>query len=220
MWGPEGGAWGPAHMARVYHESVGISFQSADPQNCLDVLLYGLTLACGTKITSFNLTLDTAAVSFAICDLISREPARTGSRKYAGTQPRARSTPKKQSPNEKFQRMAVDEEAKGDITQVRGAVGVGAGEEDEVRPEMTHKEPSYKNARWLRKRPGAPLWTQEICRLLEGLMEADETEAETDLGTMVHDLWKIVLECDKSGKDALKTKIKKHKKRQKHREKK
>ena len=84
--------------------------------------------------------------------------------------------------------MAVNEETKGDGTHVGGTVGVGAGEEDEARPEMTHKEPSYKKARWVRKRPGAPRWTKKICRLLEGLMEADETEAETDMGTVVHDL--------------------------------
>ena len=28
-WGPEGGGWLPAHMARAYHE--GISFQSSYP---------------------------------------------------------------------------------------------------------------------------------------------------------------------------------------------
>ena len=103
--------------------------------------------------------------------------------------------------------MAVDEDAKGD----GGAVGVGAKEEDEVRPEMTHKEPSYKNTRWLRKRLGAPRRAQKICQLLEGLMEADETEAETDMGAVVHNLWKILLDFNKLGKDALKTKIKEHK---------
>ena len=77
--------------------------------------------------------------------------------------------------------------------EVASAAGVGAEEEEEVRPEMTHKEPNYKNARWLRKRPGAPRWTQKICRLLEGLMEADETQAETDIGTAVGNLWKILL---------------------------
>ena len=46
---------------------------------------------------------------------------------------------------------------------------------------MTHKEPSYKTAQWLRKAPGAPCWTQKICGLLEGLMEVDETETETDM---------------------------------------
>ena len=51
-------------------------------------------------------------------------------------------------------------------------------------------------------------------------MEADETEAETDMGAFVNDLWKILLDCDKSGKDTLKTKIKEHKKKQKHKEKK
>ena len=48
-------------------------------------------------------------------------------------------------------------------------------------------------------------------------MEADETEAETDIGVVVRDIWRILLECDKC---ALKTKIKEHKKRQKHRERK
>ena len=100
------------------------------------------------------------------------------------------------------------------------APGDGTGEEDDARPEMTHKEPSYKNAQWLRKRQEAPRWTQKLCRLLEGLMEADETELETDIGLVVEDMWKIHLECNKSGKGALKAKIKEHKQKQRHREKK
>ena len=190
--GPEGGASGPAHMARAYHEALGVSFQSADPQKYLDALLYRLTLAWGTEITSFSLTPDAAAVSFAICDLVSREPAKTGTRKYAGTQPGAKATPKKQQQNEKLNSMAVDEDVKGSGTQVGCAAGVGAEEDEEVRPEMPHKEPSYKNARWLRKRPGAPRWMQKICRLLEDFMEADETEAETDMGAVVSEFWRIV----------------------------
>ena len=51
-------------------------------------------------------------------------------------------------------------------------------------------------------------------------MDADETEAETDMGAVVSDPWIILLECDKFGKDTLKTKIKEHKKKQKHKEKK
>ena len=51
-------------------------------------------------------------------------------------------------------------------------------------------------------------------------MDADETEAETDVGAVVHELWKILLDCDKSRKDALKSKIREHKKKQKHKEKK
>ena len=116
--------------------------------------------------------------------------------------------------------MAVTEDVKGGSTKVGCTAGTGAEEDEEVRPEMTHKEPSYKNAPWLRKRPGPPGLTQKIRRLLEDLMEADETEAETDMGAVVHDLWRILLDCDKSGKDTLKTKIKEHKKKQKHKEKK
>ena len=54
-WGPEGGGWIPAHMARAYHEALGISFHSSDPQMYLDALLCGLTLAWGTEVTSFHL---------------------------------------------------------------------------------------------------------------------------------------------------------------------
>ena len=71
--------------------------------------------------------------------------------------------------------MAVDEETKGDNTQGGGTAGAGAAEEEDTQAAMAHKQPSYKNARWLRKRPGAPRWTRKLCRLLEGLMEADET---------------------------------------------
>ena len=51
-------------------------------------------------------------------------------------------------------------------------------------------------------------------------MDADETEEETDVGAIVYEIWKILLDCDKSRKDALKSKIKEHKKKQKHKEKK
>ena len=37
-------------------------------------------------------------------------------------------------------------------------------------------------------------------------MEADETGEETDVGAVVNDLWRILLDYDKSGKDALKAK--------------
>ena len=218
-WGPEGQPWVPAHLARAYHEALGVSFQSSDPQKYFDALLYGLTLAWGTEVTSLHLAPEAAAVSFAICDMVTREPTRAANKRYAGAQSGARSTPKKQPPEENFHNMAVDQEATGGDAQARGASGDGAEEEGERRPELTHREPSYKNARWLRKRPGAPRWTQKICRLLEGLMEADEIAEEVDRGAVVDDLWGILLDCDKAGKDALKTKIKEHKKRQKHKEK-
>ena len=220
-WGPEGQPWVPAHLARAYHEALGVSFQSSDPQKYFDVLLYWLTLAWGTEVTSFHLAPEAAAVSFAICDVVTREPTRAANKRYAGAQSGARSTPKKHPPEEKFHNMAVDQEATGGDAQARGVSGDGADEEEgERRPELTHKEPSYKNAQWLRKRPGAPRWTQKICRLLEGLMEADEIAEEVDMGAVVDDLWGILLDCDKAGKDALKTKIKEHKKRQKQKEKK
>ena len=220
-WGPEGQPWVPPHLARAYHEALGVSFQSSDPQKYFDALLYGLTLAWGTEVTSFHLAPEAAAVSFAICDVMTREPTRAANKRYAGAQPGARSTPKKQPPEEKLHNMAVDHEATAGDAQARGASGDGADDEEgEHRPELTHKDPSYKNARWLRKRPGAPRWTQKICRLLEGLMEADEIAEEVDMGAVVDDLWGILLDRDKAGKDALKTKIKEHKKRQKQKEKK
>ena len=43
---------------------------------------------------------------------------------------------------------------------------------------------------------------------------------EIDIGSVVEDIRKILLDCDKSGKDAMKTKIKKHKKKQRYKEKK
>ena len=197
-WGPEGQPWVPAHLARAYHEALGVSFQSSDPQKYLDALLYGLTFAWGTENTSFHLAPEAAAVSFAVCDVVTREPARAINKRYSGAQPGARSTPKKQLPEEKYNNMAVDQEATGGSAQTRGATGDGAEDESESRPELTHKEPSYKNARWLRKSPGAPRWTQKICRLLEGLMEADEIAEEVDMGAVVDDLRGIPLDCDKA----------------------
>ena len=150
-WGPEGGSRGPSDMARAYHEAPGVSFQSAEHQKYMDAPLYGLTLVWGTEVTSFNVTPDAVAVSLAICDLVSKDPVRFGGLKYAGVQHGGRSAPKKAPEAKKVSRMAVDVERKGDQVPMGTAPGDGVGEEDDVRPEMTHKEPSYKNARWPRK---------------------------------------------------------------------
>ena len=84
-------------------------------------------------------------MSFAICDVVTRELSRAVNRKYTGTQPGMRSTPKKQQPEEKYHDMVVNEEAVGGNTQVRGAAGDGAEEDGENRQELTHKEPGDKN---------------------------------------------------------------------------
>ena len=174
-----------------------------------------LTLAWGTEITSFNLRPDAAAVTFAICDLVSRELPRPGCQKYAGAQSGTRSTPKNLPPTEKCQGMAVDEETKGGNTQVGGTAGVRAGEEKEIRPETMHAQPSYKNARWLIKMPRVARWTQILCRMRRASWIRMRRTPRQTLGQ-----WCVISErfcqCDKSGQDALKTKIKEHEKRQKH----
>ena len=110
-WASDGGSWGPSTMATAFHEALGISFQSADPQKCMDTLLYGLTMAWGTEVTSFNLSRDAAAVSFAICNVVSKEPARSRGKKYACSPPSEKATPKKGQQLEKGSRMALDDEA-------------------------------------------------------------------------------------------------------------
>ena len=139
--------------------------------------------------------------------------------KECGQQGRDEIDAKKAAGQREYHGTAVDDETRRRECHVGSDAGDGAEEEESTRPEMTHKEPSYKNARWLRKRPGAPRWTQKLCRLLEDLMEADETEEETGVGAIVYEIWKILLDCDKSGKGALKSKIKEHKKQEKDKEK-
>ena len=119
-WGPEGQPWVPAHLARAYHEALGISFQLSDPQKYPDALLYGLTLAWGTEVASFHLAPEAAAVSFAVCDVGTQEPARAVNKRYAGAKLGARSTFKKQPPEEKYHNMAVYQEAAGGNAQVTG----------------------------------------------------------------------------------------------------
>ena len=51
-------------------------------------------------------------------------------------------------------------------------------------------------------------------------MEADEAGSESDPGSVIEDLWRVLLDCDKSGKDALKSKIKEHTKKKRAKEKK
>ena len=213
-------------MARSFHEALGISFASADPQKYVDILLYGLTLAWGAEVTSFDLPPDAAAVSFAICDQATQEVHKVPQKRQTTTPAKSRSTPKKGGPSGGLIPMQVDD---GNIGAGGGDAGGGEGteavegagdvaqEEDE---EMTHKRPSCRLARWLRKRPGAPRWTQKICRLLEGWMESDEDGSEHDLGSMIEELWQVLLDCDKSGKVALKSRIKEHKKKRKAKERK
>ena len=115
--------------------------------------------------------------------------------------------------------MALDEEAGAGAGEREGGGGPAAAEEDEE-DELTYKEPSFKNARWMRKRPGAPRWTVKLCRLVERLMEAEESETATEVSTIIDDVWQLLLDCDKSGKDAVKAKIKEVKKRNKKKAKK
>ena len=59
---------------------------------------------------------------------------------------------------------------------------------------------------------------KKLCRFLERLMEAEDTETTTEVEDIIHDVWRILLDCDKSGKDALKAKVKDHKKKEKEKE--
>ena len=148
-WSPQGGFWGPSNMVRAFHEAVGVSFLSTDPQKCMDALLYGLTMSWDTKVTSFNLNPDAAAVSFPICNVVSKEPTGLEGRKYASATKGSRMTPKKQAVAERGLGMAIDDKQKGDHGNAGTATCTGsgvAGDDDEGQQEMTHKEPNYKNA--------------------------------------------------------------------------
>ena len=177
-WGLDVGSWSAPRMARSFHEALGISFASADPKKYVDVLLHAVTPAWGAEVTSFDLLPDAAAMSFAICDQVTQEVHKVPQKRQTTTPAKSRSTPKKGGASGGTIPMQVDNgnigagggDAGGGTEAVEGAGDV-AHEEDE---EMTHKRPSYSNARWLRKRPGAPRWTQKMCRLLEGWMESDE----------------------------------------------
>ena len=142
----------------------------------MDALLYGLTIAWGTEVTSSNRTPDAAAVSFAICDVVSTEPARLGGQEYACAHQGSKTTPKKKPTADSGSSMALDEDHKGDHGTAGNATCPGSeevGDDDEGQPEMTQKKPNYKNAPWLRKRPSMPRWTQQLYQILEGPLEAD-----------------------------------------------
>ena len=114
--------------------------------------------------------------------------------------------------------MAIDDKAGGEHAPQVLIQGSGA-EDDDGQQETSYKDPSNSNARWLRKRLGAQRRTPKLCCLLESLMKAEETEAETEVGAILEDIWKILLHCDKSGKDALRNKFKEHRKKRKQKEK-
>ena len=55
-------------------------------------------------------------------------------------------------------------------------------DDDDERGEMewlTYKSVSTKVAKAMRKRPGAPKWTQKMCRLLEKWLKCDEDQEHT-----------------------------------------
>ena len=214
-WGPGATQWSTPQLAWSFHEALGVSFQSPDPQHYMDAMLYGLTMAWGAEVTSFNLSQEAAAVSFAVCDVVSKEPVKS-ERKYTKPTSGARTTPKKAPAVDSGCSMALDGAVDGAPATERGGASEGGGD-DKVQ-EHSYREPSFRNARWMRKRPGAPRWTQKLCRFLERLMEAEDTENTTEVEDIIHDVWRILLDCDKSGKDALKAKVKDHKKKEKQKE--
>ena len=178
------------------------------------ILLYGLTLAWGLEVTAFSLSVDEAAVGFAVCDC--QAACKMASRRGGVGIKGERHSQGKNAKPETNSGMAVDEEAGAAAGEREGGGGLAAAEEDE----LTYKEPSFKNARWMRKRPGALRWTGKLCRLLQRLMEAEESETVTEVSTIIDDVWQLLLDCDKSGKDAVKAKIKEVKKRNKKKAKK
>ena len=210
-WSRDGVSWSAVKLARTFHETLGISFQSPHPQWYVDALLYGLTLAWGVEVTAFSLSAEEAAVGFAVCDLIAKPPRKSASRRGGVGIKGERHSQGKNAKPETNSGMALDEEAGAGAGEREGGGGPAAAEEDE----LTYKEPSFKNAKWMRKRPGAPRWTVKVCRLVERLMEAEESETATEVSTIIDDVWQLLLDCDKSGKDAVKAKIKEVKKRNK-----
>ena len=153
-WSRDGVSCSAVKLARTFHETLGISFQSPNPQRYVDALLYGLTLAWGVEVTAFSLSAEEAAVGFAVCDLIAKPPGKSASRRGGVGIKGERHSQGKNAKPETNSGTALDEEAGAGAGECEAA----AAEEDEE-DELTYKEPSFKNVRWMRKRPGAPRWT-------------------------------------------------------------
>ena len=184
-WGLGATQWSTPQLARSFHEALGVSFQSPDPQHYMDAMLYGLTMAWGAEVTSFNLSQEAAAVSFAVCDVVSKEPVKS-ERKYTKPTSGARTTPKKAPAVDSGCSMALDGAVDGAPATEWGSASEGGGD-DKVQ-EPSYREPSFRNARWMRKRPGAPRWTHKLCRFLERLMEAEDTKTTTEVEDIIHDV--------------------------------
>ena len=184
-------------------------------QPYMDAMPYGLTMAWGAEVTSFNLSQEAAAVSFAVCDVVFKEPVKS-ERKYTKPASGARTTPMITPAVHSGCCMALDGAVDGAPATERGGASEGGGE-DKVQ-EPSYREPSFRNARWMRKCPGAPHWRQKLCRFLKRLMQARDTEAVTEVEDVIHDVWRILLDCDRSGKDALKAKVEDHKRKEKQKE--
>jgi len=76
---------------------------------------------------------------------------------------------------------------------------------------------TLKNLKTMRKRKGAPRWTQKLAKIITGAWEGEETEPPK---IQAEELWKVMLRCDTQGKDHLKKKHKEDKRKEKRKEKK
>ena len=76
-------------------------------------------------------------------------------------------------------------------------------------PEFDPSEMTANNLKRLRKRPGAPKWVHELCKmLLEKVENWEESFEDRSDGDMILEVWRIILPIDKAGKSWLKQKAK------------
>ena len=72
-----------------------------------------------------------------------------------------------------------------------------------------------------RKRPGAPKWVRELCKmLLEKLENRKKSFEEMSDGDMILEVWRVILHIDKAGKSWLKQNMKEERQRRKRKAKK
>ena len=98
--------------------------------------------------------------------------------------------------------------------QTRENKEVEASSDKEGKP---YEELTIKNLKTMRRRKGAPRWTQRLAKVVTKAWEGAETEPPN---IKAMELWKVMLRCDAQGKEHLKKKHKEDKRKEKRREKK
>ena len=148
-------------IAVLLQQGMGVSCVVSEMHKYKDAVLFGLTMAWGVEVQSFDLLPEHSHVNFTMLRVLTdvegeamspQRGTQVGDQQYTGKIPRGRHRPA----GTKVPMQEDNADRKEDEVGEEG---------DEAR--VTHRVLTAKLAKMMRKRPGAPRWTQKLCRMLD-----------------------------------------------------